>query len=311
MIVIGIVLTVVVLWPKNKSNNLSNITMIKTPWKDKYLPVELKRPKKVEWNISENSNSTISKIEASRPENEKERVGRVLAIKGLKNTDIKSEQEGLINYSKYGITGYWSPTRSFVQVVENITSINQVKTENNLELAEIRTKIENILKDIDTKEIRWANIEYNKIVYPRMVASDEVNGNIIVFKGDWVVDGKSVRSFVDNSIKITTTRNGRIIGVDIYLLPEMTVNGVEKVVSQDILEKTNYEDIGIVNYVGGKDYELNVDDIRIENVNVTQKELIYIYDGRRNKVVPYFLLTGTSVAMGPVKVEMITGAVRE
>lgn len=308
---IGIILITLIFWPKNKSGTGGGFEMLKPKWKDIYLPEMIARPGKVEWNIGDDMTKTVAKIETSAPQNETDRVAKILALKGIKITDINKDDGENIFYYGNRNNGMWNRTTGLVQAEENITSKKQLLTQEILDTGDIRVYLENILKTIDKKQIRWTEVSFKKLVYPRWVTSEEKEANVVEFLGNWTIDGKIVRNFADDTIKITTTRGGKILSANIYLLPEATVNGEQQVVDKTTLTNTDVADMGIVSYKGGANYELEVDNINIENVNVTQDELVYVYDGRRNKILPYFLLTGTSVAMGPVKVEMITGAVRE
>lgn len=297
--------------PKSDQNKGGGFELIKKEWSDQFLPTELKRVGKINWNIPTESEKEINEVEVKQPENEVDKVASLLAIKGIKITDVSKDQGNLIFYYRGNSDGFWNRQLGMVQVKENILSKQQIESEGKLNSSEIMALVEKNLAAIDDKKIRWVGVSYKKRIAPRTVTTTEDDADLVELKGDWVMDDRRIVSYFGNSIKVTTTRGGKIIKLEVYLIPGTEAKGRVKTIGSRILNDTNTEDVGLVSYEGGKDYELSAESINVENVTLTGAELVYVYDGRRNKLVPYFELTGTSMAMGPVKVEMLTAAVRE
>lgn len=306
------VLAVVFLLPKSiQERSGGGFDVVKKTWKDNFLPTELKRPGKVNWNITEEVSHQVSEIKLSQPENQQEKVAKLLAIKGIKLSDINKDEGNLVFYYRNNNTGYWNRQLGLVQVKENILSKQQIISNNKLSTTDLEKIIEDRLSLIDSKKIRWSNISYKKMVPPRLVTTTENESDLVELEGNWLIDDKKVVSFYGDTIKATITKGGKLTKLEVYLIPEETTGDKKTTINRDVLIKTNLDDIGIVNFEGGENYELSADSINIENVTVTEAELVYVYDGRRNKISPYFWLSGTSIAMGPVKVEMLTSAERE
>lgn len=155
---------------------------------------------------------------------------------------------------------------------------------------------------------------YQKFVYPIWEEANQLEAEAVEVRGRYVINKIPIEIYEGETIRAIYTRTGKLIKLEFYL-PENISGGVkiQKTWNKDELVDLPKESFRIYKVdINGVEGEVGSLD-NIGTVRVRLAKLVYIYNSeKRDYLYPYILLEGNGVIGGrPVKVSLITGAIRE
>jgi len=226
----------------------------------------------------------------------------------MKMIDEKREEE-IIKY--FGINkqnGYILKDQNYIQYTNIPEDIDKVPVSANWEIGELKNKLRKIVSDLNKEidlEIEWTSTSYRKYNQPYMVEATQDEAQFLEISGDYVVDETRLTTFHGESIKAFFDGQGKLLKISIYLKPEVEMtNSYWQIMS---LEEAKNSPINR--------YRAGLNDLydEIDKVNLTQVQLVQVYDNKTERVEPYFLIDGNTFSnreQKPVNIPLLLRADR-
>jgi len=266
-------------WPKNNGEptNKSEIPVIPTLGVDNsqtIFPETLKKIETVVWS---------PEIKQDYPEELKKII--------IKRKIINEKREGeIIRY--FGINkqnGYIVKEQNYIQYTNMPANLDKVPVTTNWNIGELKNKLRKIASDINneiTLQVEWTNTSYRKYDQPYMIETIQNEAQFLEISGDYLVEGIRLTTFHGEAIKAYFDGQGNLLKISIYLKPEI-------IKSDDYWQIMTLEE-SIKSPINN--YRAGVNDLydEINKVNLTQAELVQIYDNEKESIAPYFLLQGNT-----------------
>jgi len=282
---LGIILLLLLFWPKKTKEE-----PIVNNQEDQYLPIELPKVQSVNWLVVNNIElPKINKLKIQKQTINTERETKISELLGIKNGN-----------------GYVDKTNNVVGYTEDITSLQQLPMENNWDIDLLKNKLKNIaenINEISDLDIRWTRIKYQKILYPRWIESTQDEAQSVEIRGDYIINNVRTTTYFGESIKGTFNREGHLLNLVLSLRPEILPNeGKEELININEANKSPISFYGAVDNAGIE---------KIGQVNITQAEIVQVYNNKDNFIKPYYLLSGNTYSENkPEKVLLLLRAVK-
>lgn len=225
-----------------------------------------------------------------------------------KTIDIQKEKEILDYMGIDGQNGYIQKDFNYIQYTNMPENVGGLPTATNWDVTGAENKVKKMVQDLNGEknlEIEWSLPVYRKYEQPYMVESTQNQAQFLEISGDYVVDGIKLTTFHGESFKAYFNARGNLLKFSIYLKPEVVkTGGFWQIMSLEEAKKSP-----------AQNYRAGVNDLYedINKVNVTQTELVEIFDNTKETIGPYFLLEGNTVSQReqkPVKITILLGAER-
>ena len=225
-----------------------------------------------------------------------------------KPIDEKREAE-IIKY--FGINkqnGYIVKEQNYIQYTNMPSNLDKVAVTTNWEIGELKNKLRKIASDINNEiglQVEWTSSSFRKYNQPYMVETTQNEAQFLEISGDYVVDETRLTTFHGESIKAFFDGQGNLLKISIYLKPEVkTIDDYWQIMT---LEEAGNSPINR--------YRAGVNDLydEIGKVNLTQVQLVQIYDNALESIGPYFLLEGNTFSpreQKPVNLPILLKAIR-
>jgi len=287
---IGIVFLIFLMWPRDKKEEVPEIIPTPTVWQDLEMPIELPKVNKVNWLIKENIElPKIVKMSIKKQDIDVDRENRIKKILGIN-----------------GENGFIDKINNIIEYVKEITPKDKDKLDRNEEwnLAEIKDNFKNIIEEINEIkgiEIEWTEVNYQTLLYPRWIKATEKEAQSVEIKGDYIVNGIRISTFYGEGIKGVFDRKGNLLKLTLSLRP-------------NFIPKEDYEELANIDEVSRRPVQMygvfdNQGIEKINEVNITEAEIVEIYDNKRNLIKPYYWLEGnTFFENKPTKIRLLLKA---
>lgn len=237
-------------------------------------PETLKKIGIVNWNpeIKQNYPNEIKKITIKRKMVDEKREAEIKKYFGI------NEQNG-----------YVLKNQNYVQYTNMPKNIDKVPVTTNWETGELKNKLRKVASDLNNEislEVEWTNTSYRKYNQPYMIETTQNEAQFLEISGDYIVEGIRLTTFHGESIKAFFDGQGNLVKIMIYLKPEVKIT--DNYWQIMILEEAIKSPIN--------NYRAGVNDLydEIGKVNLTQVQLVQIYDNIEESINPYFLLEGNT-----------------
>jgi len=278
ILVIGLFFWLV--WPKNNSEPTNKpevpvvVPTLEIDNSQAIFPETLKKVETVVWS----------------PEIKQDYPGELKKIIVKRKTVDEKREEEIIKY--FGINkqnGYILKKKNYIQYTNMPTNLDKVPVTTNWEIGEIKNKLRKIASDLNKEiglEVEWITTSYRKYNQPYMVETTQNEAQFLEISGDYLVEGIRLTTFHGEAIKAYFDGQGNLIKIMIYLKPE--INKTDNYWQIMTLEEAMNSPIN--------NYRAGVNDLydEINKVNLTQAELVQIYDNEKESIAPYFLLQGNT-----------------
>lgn len=204
--------------------------------------------------------------------------------------------------------GYIQKDFNYIQLTNMPENIASLPVGSSWDIQERQNKVRKIIGDLNQEkdiEINWAKPVYRKYAQPYMIETLQDQAQFLEISGDYVLNGKKLTTFHGESFSAFFDARGNLLKLSVYLKPEIIEgNGVWSILSLEEAKKSP-----------AKNYRAGVNDLfeDINKVNVTQTELVIIFDNTKETIAPYFLLEGNTVSQyeqKPVNITVLLGAER-
>lgn len=289
--IVGAVLILLLwwLWPKKETveNKIEEIPTT-TIRQDLYLPTELPRIKSVNWATkTEIELPKIIKMSIQRQEVDEERENKIIKSLGINENN-----------------GFVDKINNIIEYTEEIKSVEQLKQTGNWNIEKYKEKLKaevEELNEIRGIEIEWTEVIYQKVFFPRWVETSEKEAQSVEIRGDYLINGVRTSTYFGEAIRGTFNRNGELIKLYLSLRPIF-------IPSEEFEELINVEEasqspIGMYGVVENGGIE------KIDKVNITEAEIVEIYDNKRNLLKPYYWLEGNTYSENkPVVIKLLLKA---
>lgn len=284
---IGIVLLLVLFWPRNQKIEKDNPEPVKAR-EDLNLPVDLPKVKSVNWG-------TINNINLPK-------ISRILVQKQIIDDAKEIKIKSILGIE--GTNGFVDKNNNIVEYTEEIKGLDQLPQTGEWDIEILRDKLRKIVETINSAsdlEIKWTDVKYQKILYPRWIDSTENESQSVQISGDYVVDGIRMTTYYGESIRGTFNREGRLIKMNLTLKPiVLSKEGNLELINIDEVNKSSIGMYGVVKNAG---IEL------IDEVNITQVEIVEVYDNKKNIINPYYWLEGNTYSNSqPFRISLLLKA---
>lgn len=281
-IIVGILLIGLffwLVWPKNNGEptNKSEIPVIPTLGVDNsqtIFPETLKKIETVVWSpeIKQDYPEELKKIIVKRKTINEKREGEIIRYFGINKQN-----------------GYIVKEQNYIQYTNMPANLDKVPVTTNWNIGELKNKLRKIASDINneiTLQVEWTNTSYRKYDQPYMIETIQNEAQFLEISGDYLVEGIRLTTFHGEAIKAYFDGQGNLLKISIYLKPEI-------VKSDDYWQIMTLEE-SIKSPINN--YRAGVNDLydEINKVNLTQAELVQIYDNEKESIAPYFLLQGNT-----------------
>ncbi len=278
--------------PKKKEESVKTTTLISDFRKvDEIYPETLRQVGGVNWNpeIKDAFPREIKKVTIRKKIIDEEREKEIINYLGI------SPQNGYVqkdfNYVQ------------FTNMPENVASLPVAIT---WDINGNQNKVRKIIGDLNQEkdiEINWAKPVYRKYTQPYMTETLQDQAQFLEISGDYVLNGRKLTTFHGESFNAYFDDRGNLLKLSVYLKPEI----IEKDELWSILSLEEAKRSPARNYRAG------VNDLfeDINKVNVTQTELVVIFDNTRESIAPFFLLEGNTISQHeqkPVNITVLLGA---
>jgi len=223
-----------------------------------------------------------------------------------KTIDEKREVE-IIKY--FGINeqnGYVLKDQNYIQYTNMPSNLDKVPVSTNWKIGELKNKLRKIASDLNNEiglEVEWTNTSYRKYNQPYLVETTQNEAQFLEISGDYVDEGIRLTTFHGESIKAFFDGQGNLLKISIYLKPDVkTTDNYWQIMTLEEAIKSPINS-----------YRAGVNDLynEIGKVNLTQVQLVQIYDNMEESINPYFLLEGNTFSPReekPVNLSVLLGA---
>jgi len=286
---IGIILLLFLIWPRKKKEEILERPII-TVRSDLSLPVELPRIESVSWTIKENIElPKILKMKIQRQEINEDREGRIKRRLGINDKN-----------------GFVDKVNNIIEYSKEIESINQLKVDRDWEIAVFKDKFTLLIEEINEingLEIVWTEIKHQKILFPRWIEATEEDSQVVEIMGDYVFNGIRLSTFFGEAIKGIFDRRGNLLKLTLSLRPNFIPSDeFRELINIDEASQSPISMYGVFDNQGIE---------KINKVNITEAEIINVFDNERNLLKPYYWLEGnTFFGNKPVKIKLLLKAER-
>ena len=226
----------------------------------------------------------------------------------IKKKIINEQREKEIT-SYLGISpqnGYIQKDFNYIQFTNMPENIISLPIGSNWDINGNQNKVRKIISDLNQEkdiEISWAKPVYRKYAQPYMIETLQDQAQFLEISGDYMLDGRKLTTFHGESFNAYFDARGNLLKLSVYLKPEIIEGGgVWSILSLEEAKKSP-----------AKNYRAGVNDLfeDINKVNVTQTELVVIFDSTKETIAPYFLLEGNTISQyeqKPVNITVLLGA---
>lgn len=267
-------------WPKNNSQPVNIPTVpgvvptLGVENSQTTFPETLKKIETVNWNseIKQDYPEKLKKITVNREIINEIREGEIIKYFGINKQN-----------------GYIVKEQNYVQYTDMPSNLDKIPVTTNWEIGELKNKLRKIASDLNNEiglEIEWTNTSYRKYNQPYMIETIQNEAQFLEISGDYLVEGMRLTTFHGESIKAFFDGQGNLLKISIYLKPEIKItDSYWQIMS---LEEAKNSSIN--------KYRAGVNDLydQIGKVNLTQIQLVQIYNNETESVEPYFLLEGNT-----------------
>jgi len=285
------------IWSKN-SGQLANVPTVpgvaptlEVDNSQTSFPETLKKIGTVNWNpeIKQNYQNELKKITVKRKIIDEKREGEIIKYFGINKQN-----------------GYIVKEQNYIQYTNMPSNLDKVPVGTNWEIDELKNKLRKIVSDLNNEiglEVEWTNTSYRKYNQPYLVETTQNEAQFLEISGDYVVGETRLTTFHGESIKAFFDGQGNLVKIMIYLKPEVkTTDGYWQIMT---LEEAKNSSINR--------YRAGVNDLydEIGKVNLTQVQLVQVYDNMEESINPYFLLEGNTFSpreQKPVNLSVLLGA---
>ena len=209
----------------------------------------------------------------------------------IKRKIVDEKREAEIN-KYFGINtqnGYVLKEQNYIQYTNMPINLEKVAVNTNWEIGELKNKLRKIASDINNEiglQVEWTSTSYRKYNQPYMVEATQNEAQFLEISGDYVVDETRLTTFHGESIKAFFDGQGNLLKISIYLKPDVkTTDNYWQIMTLEEAIKSPINS-----------YRAGVNDLydEIGKVNLTQVQLVQIYDNEKESIGPYFLLEGNT-----------------
>ena len=283
LIIIGIIFLALffwLIWSKN-SNRSTNIPT--TPRVAPTLGIEnsqtdfpetLKKIGEINWSLElkQNYPNELKKITVKRKIIDDKREGEIIKYFGIN-----------------GQNGYIVKEQNYIQFTNMPSNLEKVPVTTNWEIGELKNKLRKIASDLNNEiglEVEWTSTSYRKYNQPYMVEATQNEAQFLEISGDYIVDKTRFTTFHGESIRAFFDGQGNLLKISIYLKPEVKITDSY----WQIMTLEEAKNSPINRYRAGPNDLYD----EIDKVNLTQIQLVQIFDNKTEKAEPYFLLDGNT-----------------
>ena len=159
------------------------------------------------------------------------------------------------------------------------------------------------INEIRGIEIEWTGVDYKKLLYPRWIEAKESEAQSVEIRGDYVINGIRITTYYGEGIKGVFDRKGNLLKLSLSLRPNFIPQEEdEELVNIDEASQSPIQMYGVFNNQGIE---------KISEVNITEAEIVEVYDNKRNFLRPYYWLEGNTYSENkPVKIKLLLKAVK-
>jgi hypothetical protein len=287
---IGIVFLMFLIWPKDKKEEIYEEIPVPIIRQDLEMPVELPRAASVNWLIRENIElPKIIKLSIKKQNINIERENKIKKLLGI------NEENGFVD----GVN-------NIIEYVKEVTPRDKLNTSEEWNLTEIKNNFKNMVEEINEIrgiEIEWTGVDYKKLLYPRWIEAKESEAQSVEIRGDYVINGIRITTYYGEGIKGVFDRKGNLLKLSLSLRPNFIPQEEdEELVNIDEASQSPIQMYGVFNNQGIE---------KISEVNITEAEIVEVYDNKRNFLRPYYWLEGNTYSENkPVKIKLLLKAVK-
>lgn len=287
---IGIVFLMFLIWPKDKKEEIYEEIPVPIIRQDLEMPVELPRAASVNWLIRENTElPKIIKLSIKKQNINIERENKIKKLLGI------NEENGFVD----GVN-------NIIEYVKEVTPRDKLNTSEEWNLTEIKNNFKNMVEEINEIrgiEIEWTGVDYKKLLYPRWIEAKESEAQSVEIRGDYVINGIRITTYYGEGIKGVFDRKGNLLKLSLSLRPNFIPQEEdEELVNIDEASQSPIQMYGVFNNQGIE---------KISEVNITEAEIVEVYDNKRNFLRPYYWLEGNTYSENkPVKIKLLLKAVK-
>ncbi len=267
------------------------------------------KPKEISWQIREwvvASKVLVGEAEVLSISDEKlEGLAKDLGI----DWSTKDEGiEGLIVFSggedeKELVVDMENKNISFAKMVFDINDEN-----NRISKEKIENKFfELVGKVVDRESVVIEKISYKKLVYPRWIDSSSQNAEALEIKANYNVNKLKVRGYEWETVKMIMGVDGEVLKLELNWPMVMGEAGQEfEVKSFNEVQSLALDEFLVLSIEGDEEYELGMDQEKVEEIQIFEVELAYIYNSNDGLLVPYLLFSGQAKS-GEMEVDVLLG----
>ncbi len=287
---IGIVFLIFLIWPKDKKEKIYEEIPVPIIRQDLEMPVELPKVTSVNWLIKDNIElPNIIKLSIKKQAIDIDRENRIKKLLGI------NEENGFVNKEN-----------NIVEYVKEVTPREKLNASDEWNLTEIKENFKNIIEEINEIkgiEIEWTENNYQKLLYPRWIEATENEAQSVEIKGDYVINGIRISTYYGEAIKGIFDRKGNLLKLSLSLRPNFIPNDEkEELINIDEASQSPISMYGVFDNQGIE---------KINEVNITQAEIVEVYDNKRNFLKPYYWLEGNTYSENkPFKIKLLLKAVK-
>lgn len=278
------------IWPKDKKEEIYEEIPVPIIRQDLEMPVELPRAASVNWLIRENIElPKIIKLSIKKQNINIERENKIKKLLGI------NEENGFVD----GVN-------NIIEYVKEVTPRDKLNTSEEWNLTEIKNNFKNMVEEINEIrgiEIEWTGVDYKKLLYPRWIEAKESEAQSVEIRGDYVINGIRITTYYGEGIKGVFDRKGNLLKLSLSLRPNFIPQEEdEELVNIDEASQSPIQMYGVFNNQGIE---------KISEVNITEAEIVEVYDNKRNFLRPYYWLEGNTYSENkPVKIKLLLKAVK-
>ncbi len=278
------------IWPKDKKEEIYEEIPVPIIRQDLEMPVELPRAASVNWLIRENIElPKIIKLSIKKQNINIERENKIKKLLGI------NEENGFVD----GVN-------NIIEYVKEVTPRDKLNTSEEWNLTEIKNNFKNMVEEINEIrgiEIEWTGVDYKKLLYPRWIEAKKSEAQSVEIRGDYVINGIRITTYYGEGIKGVFDRKGNLLKLSLSLRPNFIPQEEdEELVNIDEASQSPIQMYGVFNNQGIE---------KISEVNITEAEIVEVYDNKRNFLRPYYWLEGNTYSENkPVKIKLLLKAVK-
>ena len=256
-------------------------------------PETLKKIGEVNWSlgIKQNYPNELKKITVKRRLIDDKREGEIIKYFGINKQN-----------------GYILKEQNYIQYTNMPSNLEKVPVTTNWEIGELKNKLRKIASDLNSEiglEVEWTSTSYRKYNQPYMIEAIQNEAQFLEISGDYVVDKTRLTTFHGESIRAFFDGQGNLLKISIYLKPEVKItDSYWQIMTPEEAKKSQINK-----------YRAGPNDLydEIDKVNLTQIQLVQIYDNKTEKAEPYFLLDGNTFSnrdQKPINLPVLLKAIK-